>query len=96
MDSMAEAFDFVDGGRTYACRVEAARGGRADAWWWVEVSGDQARYAPFRAAIHDTPDSVRSRVLAFYEDRIARRGLPWQDRGGDTTPPAPVRSGPTS
>jgi hypothetical protein len=22
-------------------------------------------------------------VLAYYEDRLARRGVPWQDRGDD-------------
>jgi hypothetical protein len=86
MGSMAErsdalAFDFTDGGRTYSCRVEAPRGGRAEAWWWFSVSGDQARYAPFRAEADDTEANVRPRVLAYYEDRLARRGVPWQDRG---------------
>jgi hypothetical protein len=80
---VAGAFEFVDGGRTYTCRVEAPHDGRSDAWWWFQVSGDQARYAPFRAAADDTADSVRPRVLAYYEDRLARRGVPWQDRGDD-------------
>jgi hypothetical protein len=66
------AFDFADNGRTYACRVEAPRGGRAEAWWWFTVSGDDARYAPFPAAADDTQDSVRSRVVAYYEERLAR------------------------
>ena len=83
MESTTGAFVFVDGGRTYACRVEAPGRGRADAWWRFQVCGDQARYAPFRAAADDTTDSVRPRVLAYYEDRLARRGVRWQDRGDD-------------
>lgn len=81
MSSTNAAFDFMDGGRTYTCRVEAPRRGRAEAWWWFGVTGDDARYAPFQAVADDTPDSVRPRVVAYYEDRLARRGVPWQDRG---------------
>jgi hypothetical protein len=73
MESTTGAFDFVDNGRTYKCRVEALTRGRSDAWWWFGVSGDDSRYAPFQATDDDTPASVRPRVVAYYEDRIARR-----------------------
>ncbi len=92
-----DAFDFTDGGRRYACRVEAPRRGQADAWWWFTVTGDDAQYAPFRAEAGDTPDSVRPRVLAYYEDRLSRRGgAPWQDRGVDAPRDGadPRRAGP--
>ncbi len=82
MTSTAGTFDFVENGRTYTCRVEALPRGSAAGWWWFGVSGDDARYAPFRATADDTPASVRPRVVAYYEDRVARRGgAPWRDRG---------------
>jgi hypothetical protein len=78
MVSKAGAFDFVDGGRTYTCRVEEASGGREDAWWWFGVAGDNGRYAPFRADVGDTEDSVRARIVAYYEGHLARRGWIWR------------------
>jgi hypothetical protein len=81
MVSMTGAFHFVDGGRAYACRVEEPHGGRPEAWWWFDVAGDGNRYAPFRAAVGDTEESVRARIVAYYEERLARRGWAgWQDR----------------
>jgi hypothetical protein len=83
MVSMTGAFDFVDGGRSYTCRVEEPHRGRAEAWWWFDVAGDRNRYAPFRADVGDTQASVRDRIVAYYEDRIARRGLlDWRDTRG--------------
>jgi hypothetical protein len=73
MESTTGVFDFVENGRTYKCRVEPLTRGRAGDWWWFGVSGDDSRYAPFPAAAQDTPDSVRPRVVAYYEERIARR-----------------------
>ena len=97
MVTTLQSFDFTDGGRVYTCHVEAPRRGRADAWWWFTVTGDAARYAPFRADADDTEASVRPRVVAYYEERLARRGgAPWQDRGdaaaepGAPAPGAPV------
>ena len=80
MISITEAFDFVDGGRTYTCRIEALRQGGSERWWWFDVSGDRSRYAPFRAEVEDTEASVRRRMVAYYEDRVARRG--WVDTRG--------------
>jgi len=81
MISLKEAFDFEDGGRAYQCHVEEQeRRGCGEAWWWFGVSGDDNRYAPFRADTGDTEVSVRSRVVAYYEDRVSRRGAGWQDR----------------
>ena len=82
-----EALTFVDAGRTFDCRVEHAEtrpGPSAEAWWWFRVSSDAAqRFAPFRAAPDDTPDGVRDRIVAYYDDRLARRAAPearWWDR----------------
>lgn len=78
---MLDAFEFVDGGRTYSCRVAEQRRGDAQAWWWFGVSGDGNRYAPFRAERADTEASVRSRIVTYYEDRLAPRVYTsWRDR----------------
>ena len=74
MVSMTGAFDFVDGGRMYKCRVEEPDRGAREAWWWFGVAGDGSRYAPFRADVGDTEASVRARVIAYYENRVTRRG----------------------
>lgn len=98
---MIGAFQFVDGGRTYRCRVEtpAARGGAAPvSWWWFEVSGDQNRYAPFHAQADDTESSVKERVVAYYQQLLVRRAEParaWHNRPRPRTdapaaPSAPV------
>jgi hypothetical protein len=82
MISRTGAFDFVDGGRTYACRVEEPHEGRPEAWWWFRVAGDDDPYAPFRADVGDTEASVHARVVAYYEERVARRGGPPRSRTG--------------
>lgn len=80
------AFDFVHGGRTYTCRIEADGRDRPDPWWWFDVSGDRSRYAPFRATDGDTEVSVQGRMVAYYEDLVARRG--GADRRGLAAPPS--------
>jgi hypothetical protein len=77
MVSMTGSFEFVAGGRAYACHIEEPHLGRREAWWWFDVAGDPNRYAPFRAEVGDTEASVRSRVVEFYEDRLERRGWAW-------------------
>ncbi|HEX5581772.1 MAG TPA: hypothetical protein VFX39_09360 [Gemmatimonadaceae bacterium] len=75
IDSSSEAFVFMEGERTYTCRIAALRSDRPERWWWLTVSGDRSRHAPFRAEPDDTEPSVRRRMVEYYEDRIARRGL---------------------
>jgi len=72
-----EAFAFVDGGRTFRCVIEKARGARSEAWWWFSVSSDENhRYAPFRADAGDTHTSVQTRIVAFYDGMLERRAQP--------------------
>ena len=74
---MCSNFDFTDAGRTFECEVRQGGGQRTDAWWWFRVStDDRHRYAPFRAVDADTEASVRSRVVAYYDDLMTRRGMP--------------------
>ncbi|MGH7663099.1 MAG: hypothetical protein ACRENI_02195 [Gemmatimonadaceae bacterium] len=89
---MIAAFDFEDGGRTYKCSIAKTGSAQAEPWWWFGVSGDAHRYAPFHAAASDTQASVRSRVVAFYLDRLARRAMPavprphWSNRNKPAAP----------
>ena len=92
---MPGAFQFDHGGRTYTCSVRSSRLRAADAWWWFEVSGDRQRYAPFRAAAGDTSPSVRERVVAYYEDFLARRAAPTL-RGGHFGRRAPAATTPAT
>ena len=78
------AFDFMHDGRTYTCRVEEQRRDRSESWWWFDVSGDRSRYAPFRALDDATESSVQGRMVAYYEDLVARRG--YVDRRGFGAP----------
>lgn len=98
---MARIFSFAEGDRNYQCRVERATAGRAEAWWWFEVSGDSHRYAPFHAAAGDTDASVRDRIVTYYLNLLARRSEPassWHHRGGRrvAAPMAPVAGEGTS
>jgi hypothetical protein len=77
---MIKDFEFSNDGRTYTCRVEEPRGARTEAWWWFGVSGDAHRYAPFQAAADDSEADVRARVIAYYQDLLARRAMPAQPR----------------
>src|SRR5688572_17632824 len=94
-----DVFSFVDAGRTFTCRVEMSRPRAGDAWWWFNVSTDRhERHAPFRAEESDTPAAVQRRVVAYYDELLARRAAPspgrWHQRprpaAAPATDPAPV------
>jgi hypothetical protein len=74
-----DTFSFVNDGRTFACTVEgtSARG----LWWWFTVSTESyQRHAPFPAVEGDTRGDVERRVVAYYDNLIARRNAPYQSR----------------
>jgi hypothetical protein len=59
------------------------------------VSSDSNRYAPFEAVPGDTPDSIRSRIVAYYEHRLWARAQPAAQRQQFGRPGKPVaRSAP--
>ena len=90
------AFDFEDGGRRYSCRVEAPRAGM-DAWWWFDVTGERnERHAPFRAEATDTTDAIQARVVAYYDDLLARRAAPAQGRWHQRGRPAAAAGAPAA
>ena len=81
MDERHSEFACVDGGRTFSCRVEASSRAPAEAWWWFQVSTERhQRFAPFRAAVTDTHRNVQVRVVAYYDNLLARRAEPARSR----------------
>jgi hypothetical protein len=84
---LVRAFEFEDNGLTFTCSVEKPRAGKTESWWWFGVAGDGNRYAPFQASAADTQESVRTRIVHYYTDRLARRAMPavvrqhWASRG---------------
>ena len=95
---MIGAFAFDHGGRAYTCAPETREAAPLGTWWWFTVSHDRSRYAPFEAASADTRQSVRTRIIAYYERlvwlraqpavRPERRGFSRQGKPG--TPPPPL------
>lgn len=79
--AILKAFTFEEGGRTYEC-TPGDRGDPADgSWWWFTVSDDLHRYAQFETAAGDTRDSVRARIVEYYEHRLWVRAQPVVPRG---------------
>jgi hypothetical protein len=75
---VTDEFSFVDRDRTFTCRAEArSAASPSERWWWFHVSSEMHnRYAPFRAASGDTKRSVQSRIVAYYDELLARRAAP--------------------
>lgn len=77
---MKDAFEFEESGLVYSCVAEARQRGDTERWWWFSVSRDQHRYAPFMAESGDTLDSVKSRIVQYYNDLLFRRAQPAEPR----------------
>lgn len=89
MSEIPQRFAFIDAGRTFTCCVEPSRTVQADAWWWFHVSTERyERHAPFRAGAGDTPSNVAVRVIAYYDNLLARRAAPYASRWERRTPTA--------
>jgi hypothetical protein len=81
-DQPTTSVDFINDGRTFSCSVAPRSASETALWWWFRVSSDGSRYAPFLASSDDTPASIQSRIVAYYDDLLARRAAPsvprWQ------------------
>ena len=77
-DQIALTFEFDDNGRTFVCTAEPRQRSQDDQWWWFHVSNErhQQRYAPFRKERGDTRANVQARILAYFDDLVARRLRP--------------------
>jgi hypothetical protein len=67
---------FHDGGRAFTCEAGPSPATPGTLWWWITVSGERQRYAPFRTHPDDTPEALQPRVVAFYEQLLADRARP--------------------
>ena len=93
-DRTTTSVDFIDGGRTFSCSVAPRRASESALWWWFRVSSDAGnRYAPFLAESDDTPTSVQARIVAYYDDLLARRAAPSVPRWQRARPAAPATPG---
>ena len=86
---MIKGFSFEEGGRTYKCTIEERKVEPLGTWWWFTASPDQQRYAPFQASSHDTQASIRTRIVAYYENLLKVRSEPAAPRYGSGRPGAP-------
>ena len=73
---MIGAFDFEAGGRRYSCAPETREALLEGTWWFFSVSNDSNRYAAFEAAPGDTQQSVRTRMVTWYERRLFLKSQP--------------------
>ena len=78
-EPMLAPFTFEADDRTFACHIEGGET-HVSQWWWFTVSGESHRFAPFQPSADDTVESVRSRVLSYYRDLVARRSLSLNQR----------------
>ena len=91
---MIEAFEFVDGNRTFVCSAEAGRASMKQAWWWFQVTTkdssrpDNQRYAPFPVSEDDTEENVKERILRYHDELLTRRAEPAVSRWGRGRPAA--------
>jgi hypothetical protein len=76
--NLTDSFEFDQAGRVFTCSVEASPATGGDAWWWFRVSTERSpqRYAPFRHVESDSRTDVQSRIVAYYDDLLARRAMP--------------------
>ena len=67
-------FTFEADDRTFVCQIEAQQS-QLRQWWWFTVSGVAHRFAPIQPSAEDTVGSVQSRIVSYYREVVARRGL---------------------
>ena len=91
---------FQDDGRTLTCRSASSPATPGTNWWWLEVTGESQRYAAFRTEPTDTPENLRPRIVAHYENLLAERARPatfrphWSGRPKTAAPAQPPRREP--
>jgi len=83
---------FQNDGRTLTCRSASSPATPGTNWWWLEVTGENQRYAAFRTEPTDTPENLRPRIVAHYANLLAERERPrtfrphWSGRPKSGTP----------
>jgi hypothetical protein len=72
--------EFKDGDRTFTCEAKSSPATPGTLWWWVSVTGENQRYAAFRAEDGDTQSKLRPRILAYYAQLLVDRERPREFR----------------
>jgi len=63
-------------------------------WWWFRLdSSGSTRYAPFEASANDTEQSVRRRIIAYFEELLAIAARPAYQRPAWRKPDAKAPDG---
>jgi hypothetical protein len=66
----------TDEGVTLICRSSPSPATPGTDWWWIEVAGENQRYAAFRVEPGDTPAKLKPRILTYYAQLLADRARP--------------------
>jgi hypothetical protein len=91
---MPREFEFVDSGRKFICSVEVPSRTGMTPWWWFRVdSGESTRHAPFEASATDTEQSVKARIIAYYEQLLAIQARPAYQKPAWRKPERPATAG---
>jgi hypothetical protein len=91
---MPREFEFVDSGRKFICSAEVPSRTGMTAWWWFRVdSAEGTRYAPFEASATDTEQSVKARIIAYYEQLLAIQARPAYQKPAWRKPERPAVAG---
>jgi hypothetical protein len=72
--------EFEDNGRTLTCQSASSPATPGTSWWWLKVTGESQRYAAFRTEAGDTPENLRPRIVAYYEQLLVDRARPRETR----------------
>lgn len=100
MSDAVQDFSFSDSGNEFICTVEKGRTPGSAGWWWFSVATDTRgqRYAPFQADPSDTQESVKRRIIEYYERMLVVRATPatspWQQRRALRTTDKPADAAP--
>jgi hypothetical protein len=68
--------EFEDDGRKLTCRSGSSPATPGTNWWWLDVTGESQRYAAFRTEPGDTPENLKPRILASFNQMLADRARP--------------------
>ena len=71
-----ELVQFENDGRAFTCRRGPSPATPGTNWWWMEVGGENQRYAAFRAEPGDTAKNLQPRIIAYYAQLLADRARP--------------------
>ena len=100
MSDALQDFSFSDSGNEFICTVEKGRTPGSAGWWWFSVATDTRgqRYAPFQADPSDSQESVKRRIIEYYERMLVVRATPatspWQQRRALRTTDKPADATP--